>query len=133
MLGLQIHAPRDREFKLHALAHRGFQVLDGVGVVHAVKRSVHELFHPLDAAIIDAVVEELHVVGTLVQKVSENRLQEPFGQVRVVGQVGKRNLWLDHPELGEVAGGVGVFRPERRAEGVDLGQRTGVRFHIQLT
>ena len=32
-----------------------------------------------------------------------------------------------------MAGGVGVFRAERGAEGVDLGQRAGVRFHIQLT
>ena len=27
VLGLQIHAPRDREFKLHALGHRGFKCL----------------------------------------------------------------------------------------------------------
>ena len=36
------------------------------------------------------------------------------------------------PELGQVAGGVGVFRPEGRPEGVDVGQGHGEDFGFQL-
>ena len=47
-------------------------------------------------------------------------LEEPLGERRVVREIGERDLGLDHPELGEVAAGVGVLGAESRSERVDL-------------
>src|SRR3546814_11077495 len=44
-------------------------------------------------------------------------LEELLGHARVLGQVREGDLRLDHPELGQVAGGVGVLGAEGRAEG----------------
>src|SRR3546814_9692640 len=44
----------------------------------------------------------------------------------------KGNLRLDHPELGEMAGGIGVFGAEGGAEGINLAQRETVGFDIEL-
>ena len=51
---------------------------------------------------------------------------------RFVRKVGKSDLWLDHPELGEVATGIGILRAERRAKCIDLGEREAVRLDIKL-
>ena len=59
-------------------------------------------------------------------------LEEALRQVGVVGQVGEGDLRLDHPELGQVAAGVGVLRAERRPEGVDAGQRQAVGLDVEL-
>ncbi len=62
----------------------------------------------------------------------EGEFQEPLRQRRVVGKVGEGDLRLDHPELGEVAAGVGVLGAERRPEGVDLGEREAVGLDVEL-
>jgi len=36
---------------------------------------------------------------------------------------------LQHPELGQVPGGVGVFCPEGGAHGVDIAHGAGIVFH----
>src|SRR5262249_782669 len=46
--------------------------------------------------------------------------------------VGERDLGLDHPELGEVAAGVGVLGAEGRPEGVDPREREAVRLDVEL-
>ena len=47
-------------------------------------------------------------------------------------QLVEGHFGLDHPELGQVAGGVGVLGPERGAEGVDPAQRHGRQFAFEL-
>ena len=81
---------------------------------------------------VDAFLEELHVLGAAFQHVAADALEERLGQVHVVGQLEERHLRLDHPELGQVARRVGVLRPERRAEGVDLAQSAGEDLGLQL-
>src|SRR5215472_14895752 len=51
---------------------------------------------------------------------------------RFVRKVGKSDLGLDHPELGEVATGIGILRAERRPKCIDLGEREAVRLDIKL-
>ena len=68
----------------------------------------------------------------LLQQRLEGELQQPLRQRRIVREVGERDLRLDHPELGEVAAGVGVLRAERRPEGVDLGEREAVGLDVEL-
>ena len=53
-------------------------------------------------------------------------------RLHVVLQVGKGDFRLNHPELGRVAGGVGVFRPEGGAEGIDVPESHGVGLAVQL-
>ena len=62
----------------------------------------------------------------------EGELQQRFRQRRIVREVGESDLRLDHPELGEVAAGVGVLGAEGRPERVDLGEREAVRLDIEL-
>src|SRR6516162_11739665 len=62
----------------------------------------------------------------------EGELQQRFRQRGIVRKVGEGDLRLDHPELGEVAAGVGVLRAKRRPERVDLGERETVRLHVEL-
>ena len=70
--------------------------------------------------------------GALLQQRLERELQQPLGQRRVVGEIGERDLRLDHPELGEMAAGVGVLGAERRPERVDLGEREAVGLDVEL-
>ena len=85
-----------------------------------------------DAVLVDALGEELQVVAALVQQRREDVLQERLGQIGVGGQIGERDLRLDHPELGQVAAGVAVLGAEGRAEGVDLRQRQAVGLDVEL-
>ena len=83
-------------------------------------------------ALVDVLVEERHVVGALFEHRLRRELEKPFRQVGIVVQIGECDLGLDHPELGEMAGGVGVLGAERRAEGVDLGEREAVGLDVEL-
>ena len=62
----------------------------------------------------------------------EDELEQPLRQRRIVGQIGERDLRLDHPELGKMAAGVGVLGAERRPERVDLGERQAVGLDVEL-
>jgi hypothetical protein len=44
----------------------------------------------------------------------------------------ERDFGLDHPELGEVPASLGLFRSEGGAEAVDLAERRGDGFYIEL-
>lgn len=52
--------------------------------------------------------------------------------LHVVREVAEGDLRLDHPELCQVAGGVGVLGAEGGAEGVDVGQRARVVLPLHL-
>ena len=52
--------------------------------------------------------------------------------MHIVREVGKRDLRLDHPELGEVAAGIRVLRAEGRPEGVDIGQCQAIGLDVEL-
>ena len=49
-----------------------------------------------------------------------------------VFEVGEGHLGLDHPELGEVAAGLRFFGAEGGAEAVDLAEREGGGFDVEL-
>jgi len=50
----------------------------------------------------------------------DQELEVILRQVDVVIQIGESNLGFDHPEFGEVPGGVGVLGPKGRTEGVHV-------------
>ena len=99
-----------------ALFERG----DGVGVRHAHEGRVDERFEPGDALLVDPLGEEFQIVTALVEQRREDVLEKRFRQVGIGREIGKGDLGLDHPELGEVAAGVAVLGAERRSERVDL-------------
>src|SRR5699024_1362317 len=55
------------------------------------------------------------------------------GQVHTVFQVIKSHFRLDHPELCQMPGGIGVFCPEGRSEGIDVPKRHRSEFAFQLS
>ena len=57
---------------------------------------------------------------------------EALGERHHVVERGEGGLRLDHPELGQVAAGLGFFRAERGAEAIDLAERRRGRFAIKL-
>mmetsp|Transcript_32459 Transcript_32459/g.66226 ORF Transcript_32459/g.66226 Transcript_32459/m.66226 type:complete len:326 (-) Transcript_32459:457-1434(-) len=59
-------------------------------------------------------------------------LQVVLREVHVLLQRRKRDLWFDHPELGQVPVGVAVFRAERGAKRVHVRERAAVRLHVEL-
>ena len=76
--------------------------------------------------------KECHVVGPLFEHGSQEALQEVFGEVGVVVQIGKGDLGLDHPELGQVPGRVRILGAERGTEGVDPTECQAIRLDVEL-
>ena len=130
VLGLQIHTPFHLVLELVVVL---LQQLHGVGVADAGKLGVHQSVQPLQQTLVEELVEEGHLVRALLQHIADHILHHGFGVIHVIGQIRKGHLGLDHPELGGVAGGVGILGAEGGAEGVDLteGQRHGLA--LQLT
>ena len=58
--------------------------------------------------------------------------EEAFGEVHQAVEVEVGDLGLDHPELGEVASSFGLFGAEGGAEAVDLAERQGGGFDVEL-
>ncbi len=130
MLGLQVVPPGDRELELlRPICSR----MSTASVYGSRTNSLATIASSVAITVLSMrVVEEFHVLGALFQHVAEDALQEPLGQVHVVGQLEEGHLRLDHPELGQVARGVRVLGAERRAERVDLAQRAGEDLGLQL-
>mmetsp|Transcript_77666 Transcript_77666/g.130350 ORF Transcript_77666/g.130350 Transcript_77666/m.130350 type:complete len:603 (-) Transcript_77666:22-1830(-) len=150
MLRAHIHAPVQVHILERDLALLGLLLenVDRLRVRHAPKRlrddpdqSLHKrafegalalllrplLFHPL------MILAQVQNVGlALLQHVRDAIPQEVLGQIHEALLVDKPDFRLDHPELGKMSGGVGVFRPERWAKGVHVRQTSSVGFHVQL-
>mmetsp|Transcript_12658 Transcript_12658/g.29789 ORF Transcript_12658/g.29789 Transcript_12658/m.29789 type:complete len:327 (-) Transcript_12658:169-1149(-) len=92
-------------------------------VAHAAERAFEQAFELVEEPLLVELVEELEVVGAVLERLRHCELDERLGVVHVVLQVGEGHLRLDHPELGEMAAGVGVLRAESRAESIDVAQR----------
>ncbi len=58
--------------------------------------------------------------------------EKAFGEGHEAVEVEVGDLGLDHPEFSEVAAGFGFFRAEGGAEAVDLAERHGGGFEVEL-
>ncbi len=107
--------------------------LDGLGVGHMAEVRVQHVMQPVKQTLVHKAVEEVHLLRRVFQHVGDDILQHILSQLHIVAEIGKRDLGLDHPEFRCVAGGIGVFRPEGGAEGVDIaeGHRKGLA--VELT
>ena len=68
------------------------------------------------------------MVEHAVEHVSDHVLGQGHGTL----QIAIRHLRLDHPELGQVPTGLGLFSAERRPKTIDLAQGHSSRFHVEL-
>ena len=130
VLGLQVAAPVHGILKLHV---RLLQQFNSVGVVQHDEVAVHHALQLLDQTLLEELVEELQLGGTLLHHVGDDVLDHLGGDLDDVGQLGKGHLRLHVPELGHVAGGVGVFGAEGGTEGVDLTKGHSGHLALQLT
>ena len=83
--------------------------------------------------LVDHLVEEVEVVGAVVECPAHAVLDEVLGEVHIVVDVVEGYFRLNHPELGEVARRVGVFGAERGAESVDCAEGGGAEFAFELS
>ena len=120
LVSAQVVAPVDRK----AL---GLELRDSIVVADARER----LHHAFELA--DVAFEHLQLRAAPFQHPGHDVGDEILGQVHVVVQFEKSRLRLHHPELRQMAPGLGLFGAEGRPEAVNLaeGERTG--FRIKLT
>mmetsp|Transcript_11425 Transcript_11425/g.47912 ORF Transcript_11425/g.47912 Transcript_11425/m.47912 type:complete len:372 (+) Transcript_11425:50-1165(+) len=132
VLGGEVDAPLHRVHKLHALRHRLLQNLNRLRVRDAPEGVLRDVLDAREAFFVVHLAQKLQVRAVALQHVVQAVAHVILGALHVVLQVGKGELGLDHPELGEVARGVGVLRAERGAERVHGGHRARVRLHVEL-
>ena len=129
VFALQVDAPLDGELKLVAA---GLEYLDALGVGEAHEIVVQHKFEALDEALVEVLGEEVDVVAAVVEHIADAVLDKLLGQVHVVGDVVKGHLGLNHPELAQVALGIGVLGAESGAEGIYLADGGGAELALEL-
>ena len=129
VLGLQIAAPVDLKVKLVVVF---LQDLHRVGVAHTGEVGGGHVLQALLEALVHEGVEEVDLIGALVQHIADDILDHRLGVVHVVVQVGKGHLGLDHPELGGVTLGVGLLSTEGGAKGVHVAEGHGEVLTVEL-
>ena len=129
VLRLQVAAPVYRELERIVVL---FENRDRLGIRDALECACCNAFQRGDQAVFDPFVEERKVGGVLFKRFPDEKPDEFLGEVHVAGQAAEGHFRLDHPELGQMARRIGIFRPERGAEGVHLAKRERVDFSFEL-
>ena len=130
MLRLQIAAPVDGVLKLVVvLLQQGYSL----GVGDAAEVVVQHIVQPVKQTLVQILIEEFHLLGSVLQHIGDDVFDHIFSQTHIVRQIRKGDFRLDHPEFGSVPGGVGVLCPEGGAEGVDIPEGHGKGLTVELT
>ncbi len=133
MFGSQVNSPVHREFKLMPFGNSLFQYLDTFRIRQAHEAFFQDTLQTFNQALIKHVIEELHIVGTVVQSPLYTIFDEIFRQVHIVRNIIERHFRLNHPELCQVAGSIGILGTERRTECIDGSQCSSGKFAFQLS
>src|SRR6266540_2701557 len=80
----------------------------------------------------DVALEDLELRAAILEDVLHHRQDHALRQLHDVRQLRIGHLRLDHPELGEVAAGLGFFGPEGGPEAIHLAKCHGPRLHVEL-
>ena len=127
VLGLEVEAVLDGVLELFP---GGGEEGYGIGVGDALEGFCDDGFEAGAEGFIDKFLEDGEVwVG---EGGGDEVADEFFGAVHVCGEVAEGHFGLDHPELGGVAGGVGVLGAEGGAEGVDVREGGGEGLAFEL-
>lgn len=130
VFALEVDAPADGVVEAFA---RGEEDIYSFGVGAAYKGCCGDEFEAFAESFIDELAEEVKVSAFVCKDVFDEILDEGFGEVHVSVKVAEGYFWLDHPEFGCMACGVGVFRTECGAKGVDVAEGAGVGFCLKLS
>ena len=133
MFGSQVATPIYGEFKLFALGNGFFEQTNTFCVRQAHEFGVDHRAQTIDQGVVDHLVEEFEVVSTVFECPTHAVLDEVFFEIHQFREIHKRNFRLNHPELREVARGIGVFGAERGAEGVDRTECRGTELTFELS
>ena len=91
------------------------------------------MLQSLDETLVDKAVEKCEIVRAALHDAVDDVLDHGLHDLKVTVEIAERHLRLDHPELGGVARGVGVFGAEGGTEGVDVAERHGEVLGVELT
>ena len=129
VLGLEVGAPLHLVVELVVVF---LQDLHRVGVADAAEIAGGHMLQTLLQPLVHEAVEELDLLRAALQHPADDVLDHGLGHVHVAGQIAEGHLRLDHPELGGVALGVGIFGAEGRAKGVHIAKGHGEVLGVQL-
>ena len=110
-----------------------FKNLDTICIRQTYEIIFQYTLQTFNQAFVEHIVQELHIIRTVIQRPFHTIFDELFCQVHVVCNVVESHFRLNHPELCQVAGSVGVFGTERRTECVDSAQSSSCQLTFQLT
>ena len=86
---------------------------------------LHEFF-------VDKLSKKGYVVRAIFQAVADEKFQHFFGQIHITLQIAESHLRFNHPELSQMATGMGIFSSESGTKGIDIAQSQGVCFCLKL-
>ena len=129
MLRLQVTAPGHLVVKGIIVL---LQNLNGFRVGHMGEIGISHMLQALQQPLVHELIKERHLLRRILQYISDDIFQHGLRQHHIVLQIRKGHLRLNHPELRRMAGGVGILRPEGRAEGIYVFKSKCIRFHVQL-
>ena len=129
MLGLQVHAPLHRILEFGVILLQNFYCL---GIADTRKVVAYHIVQLIEQFLIEKAVEKFQLVAAMLHHIADDAFNHRLGAVHIVAQVGKRQLRLNHPELGGMARRVGVFGAEGGAEGVHVAHSGCHRLGFQL-
>ena len=129
----QIHAPVNREFKLMPFRYRFFQDLDTFCIRQTYKWFLQYPLQTFNQALIKHIVQELHIVITVVQCPLYTVFDEFFCQIHVVIDVIESYFRFNHPELSQMTRCIWIFRTECRSECINCSQSSSSQFTFQLS
>ena len=121
----EIAAPLKPGFHL-AFAVTFLKQPDRIVVADPVERGL-DVFQPGDVTL-----DGLQIVPAAGHNLLHNVADEVFRQLHDVVQFGISDFRFHHPELCQVAAGLGFLSAECRAKGIHLAQRHGGGFNVKL-
>ena len=110
-----------------------FQNLNGFRIGHMAEFGIQHVLKPFDQPLVHELVEKCHFLRRVFQDITDDVFQHAFRQNHIVLQIREAHLRLDHPELRRMTGGVGIFRPEGGAEGINVAEGKGIGFRVKLS
>ena len=130
MLRLQVDAPL---YRILELAVSLLQDLDRLSVCDPLEVVVDYVVQPVEEALVDELVEELHLLRSVLKYVVDDVFDHLLAPVHVALEVAESELRLDHPELRSVPCRVGVLGAERRSECVCVPECQGEDLSLELS
>ena len=130
VFGSQVTTPINREFELVAFSDSVFKNLDTLGIWQAYELAVDDTLQAVDKGFINHIVQELQIVGTIVERPFNAVLDKLLSDIHIVFDIVECHFRLNHPEFGQVTRCIRVFGTESRPKSIDIAQRSSAKFTL---